>query len=103
LNYSFPNVKNGVGDSVVGLATGYGLYDQEVVVRVPIGSRIFFFPRCPRPALGPTQPQIQWASREISLAVKRPRGEAEHSPPSRAEVKNDGAIPPLPYVVIVSI
>jgi hypothetical protein len=31
----------------------------------------------------------------ISLA---PRGEADHSLPSSAEVKNGGAIPPLPHM-----
>jgi hypothetical protein len=32
----------------------------------------------------------------FSLGVKRPGHEADHSPPSSAEVKNGGAIPPLP-------
>jgi hypothetical protein len=33
-------------DSSVGIATGYGLDDRAVGVRVPVGSRIFFSP-CP--------------------------------------------------------
>jgi hypothetical protein len=33
--------------SVVGIATGYGLDDREVGVRVPVVLRIFSFPRCP--------------------------------------------------------
>jgi hypothetical protein len=40
-------------------ATDYGLNDQEVGVRVPVGSRIFSFPLF-RPALGPTQRPIEW-------------------------------------------
>jgi hypothetical protein len=32
----------------------------------------------------------------LSLGVKRPFGEADHSPPSSAEVKNGGAIPSSP-------
>jgi hypothetical protein len=32
----------------------------------------------------------------LSLGVKRPESEADHSPPSSAEVKNGTAIPPLP-------
>jgi hypothetical protein len=32
------------------------------------------------------------------LGVQRPRREADHSPPSTAEVKNGGAIPPLPHI-----
>jgi hypothetical protein len=44
------------------------------------------------PALGPTQPPIQWVP-----VVKRQECEADHSPPSSAEVKNGGALPPLPH------
>jgi hypothetical protein len=36
---------------------------------------------------GPTQPPIQWVKEAFSLGVKRPRCEADHSPPSSAEVK----------------
>jgi hypothetical protein len=38
-------------------------------------------------ALGPTQPPVQWVPGVISLGVKRPRREADHSPPSSAKVK----------------
>jgi hypothetical protein len=38
-------------------------------------------------ALEPTQPPIQWVPGALSLGVKRPGREADHSPPSRAEVK----------------
>jgi hypothetical protein len=34
-------------DSIVGVATGYGLGDRGVGVRLPIGSRIFSSPLCP--------------------------------------------------------
>jgi hypothetical protein len=34
-------------DSVIGIATGYGLDDRGVGIRVPVGSRIFSSPRCP--------------------------------------------------------
>jgi hypothetical protein len=33
----------------------------------------------------------------LSFAVKRQRHDADHSPPSSAEVKNGGAIIPLPH------
>jgi hypothetical protein len=46
-----------------------------------------------RLALGPTQPSIQWVP-----GVKWQGREADHSPPSNAEVKNGGAIPPLPHM-----
>jgi hypothetical protein len=39
-------------------------------------------------ALGLTLPPIQWVPEALSLGVKRPGRKADHSPPSRAEVKN---------------
>jgi hypothetical protein len=45
----------------------------------------FFFTTVSRPALGPTQPPIQWVPVAISLGVKRPGREADHTPPSSAE------------------
>jgi hypothetical protein len=49
---------------------------------------IFLFATVSRPALGPTQPPIQWVPRALFLRVKRPGREADHSPSSNAEVKN---------------
>jgi hypothetical protein len=37
--------------------------------------------------LGSTQPPIQWVPGALSLGVKRAGREADHSPPSSAEVK----------------
>jgi hypothetical protein len=71
--------------STVGIATGYGLDDQGVGVQVPIGSRIFS--TTSRQALGPTQPPIKWVPGALFLGVKRPGREADHSPPTSAEVK----------------
>jgi hypothetical protein len=48
---------------------------------------IFLFTTASRPALESTQPLIQWVAGVISLGVKRPWREADHSPPSSAEVK----------------
>jgi hypothetical protein len=39
------------------------------------------------PALGHTQPPIQWVPGAISLRMKRSGREADHSPPSSAKVK----------------
>jgi hypothetical protein len=72
-------------DSVVGIATSYGLDDRVVGVRVPVVSRIFS--TSSRPALGSTQPPIQFVPGTLSLGVKRPGREAVDSPPSSAEVK----------------
>jgi hypothetical protein len=54
----------------------------------PRGLGIFLFTAVSRTALGPTQPPIQWVPGVLTLGVKQPRCEAEHSPPSSAEVKN---------------
>jgi hypothetical protein len=53
------------------------------------GQEIFLYFTVSRPTLGPTQPSIQW--------VELTGGEAEHSPPSSAKVKNGSAISPLPH------
>jgi hypothetical protein len=69
-------------DSAVRIATSYGLDDRGVGVRVPVGSRIFFSPRCPDRLWGP--PNLL---SNISPGVKRPGREADYSPPASAEVK----------------
>jgi hypothetical protein len=38
--------------------------------------------------MGPTQCPIQWVPGALPLGVKRPGHETDHSPPSRADVKN---------------
>jgi hypothetical protein len=40
------------------------------------------------PTLRPTQPPIQWVPVALSLGVKRPGREADHSFPCTAEVKD---------------
>jgi hypothetical protein len=49
---------------------------------------IFLFTTASRPALGPTQPPIFWVPGVLSLWVKWSEREADHSPPSSAEVKD---------------
>jgi hypothetical protein len=69
--------------------------------RSGFGSRkgkILLIHTAPIPALGPSQPPIQWIPEAISPRVKRPGREAHHSPRPSAEVKNSGAIHPLPHV-----
>jgi hypothetical protein len=50
------------------------------------GPGIFLFTTASRTALGPTQPPIQWVPGTLSLGVKGPGREGDHSPPSSAEV-----------------
>jgi hypothetical protein len=47
----------------------------------------FLFFTSSRPALGSTQLPIQWVLGVLSLGVKRPGPEADHSPPVSTEVK----------------
>jgi hypothetical protein len=74
-------------DSSVGVALGYGLGDRGSRVRFPAEAGNFFFTTVSRTALGPTQPPIQCVLWALSLGVKRPGREGDHSPPSSAEVK----------------
>jgi hypothetical protein len=62
-----------------GIETGYGLDGR--------GIGVSFFSTSSRPDLGPIQPPIQWVP-----GVKQPGREADHSPASNAEIKNDGDI-----------
>jgi hypothetical protein len=50
-----------------------------------------------RPALGFVEPSIPWVPGELQPGVKRQGRDADHSPPSSAEVKNGGALTPLPH------
>jgi hypothetical protein len=51
------------------------------------GLEIFLFTTMSRPALGPTQPPIQWVPGALSLGVKQLGCEVDHTPLSSAEVK----------------
>jgi hypothetical protein len=64
---------------------GYGLDGWG---SIPGRSNIFLFSIATRPALGPTRPPIQSELEVISLGVKQPACEADHSPPSSTDVKN---------------
>jgi hypothetical protein len=68
-------------DSVVGIATGYGLKDRGVGVRVPVGPRIFSTPSRPYRLWGP--PSLLCNGYQGLF----PRLEADHSPPASVEVK----------------
>jgi hypothetical protein len=71
--------------SSVGIATGYGLDERGVGIRVPVMSRML--PSLSRQALGLTQHPMQWVSRALSPGLKQQRHEAGHSPWTSAEVK----------------
>jgi hypothetical protein len=69
-------------DSSVSIVLGYGLDDRGSRVRFPVGAGNFSLHHHIT-----TQPPIQWVSGAVSLGVKQPGCEADHSPPSSAEVK----------------
>jgi hypothetical protein len=48
---------------------------------------LFSTPPASIPSLRPTQDPVQWVLEALSSGVKRPRREADHSPPSSTEVK----------------
>jgi hypothetical protein len=68
-------------------ALGYGWAIGVLGFDSRRGLGTFLFTTASRTALGLTQPPIQWIAGALSLGVKRPGREADHSPPSRAEVK----------------
>jgi hypothetical protein len=83
----FTGVSTKSRGSSVSIATDYGLDNRMIGVRIPAGLGIFLSDNASIPALGPTQSPIQWVPGSLSLGVERPGREADHSPPSSAEVK----------------
>jgi hypothetical protein len=63
------------------------------------GGKNFYFPMSSIPALGSTQPHIQWVPGSLSPQVKRPGGETDHSLPTSAEdQKNWVYRSTIPYI-----
>jgi hypothetical protein len=58
--------------SSVSIVSDYGLDDRDSIP--DRGRGFFFFVSASRPALGPTQPPIQWVPGVLSPKVKRGRG-----------------------------
>jgi hypothetical protein len=56
--------------SAVNIAAGHGLDGRRVRVRVPVRVKEFHFPLSFIPALGPTQPHIQWVPGALSRGSK---------------------------------
>jgi hypothetical protein len=66
------------------------------------GLGIFLFATVSRTALGPTQHPIQRVPGVVSVGIKRPAREADHSPPSSAEVKNAWSYTSTPQYVFMT-
>jgi len=89
--YCKPVTKINVISSVSDMALDYGLDDRGLESWQGVG--IFLFTTASRLALGRTKPPIQWVPEALSLGVKWPLREADHSPPSSAEIKNAWSYP----------
>jgi len=68
---------------------GFDFWQQQVSFLPTTASRL---------DLGPTQPPIQWVLGALSLEVKWPGREADHSHPSSAEIRMYGAVPYLHHI-----
>jgi hypothetical protein len=68
------------------LCLGYGLNDRGSIPSR--GRDSFLFATASRSSLGSTQPTVCLVPGALSVGVKRPGREADHLPPSSAEVKN---------------
>jgi hypothetical protein len=64
----------------------YGLGDRGSIPGR--GKGFFSLTSVSRPALGPTQPPVQWGG-PLPVGKARPGRNADHSPPSSAEVVNE--------------
>jgi len=72
----------------------YGLDDRGHDSLLELG--IFLLTMAFRPALRPTKLPIKWVAWALSLGVKQPGSESNHSPESSAEVRMRGDILSLP-------
>jgi hypothetical protein len=63
---------------------------------------MFLFTTASGTVLGPTQRPILWVPGALSLGVKRPEREADHSPPSTAEVKTAWSYTSTPQYVFMA-
>jgi hypothetical protein len=89
-------------ESIVGIVTGYGLDNQVVGVLVLMGASIF---------TSPYHPDWLWVSPNLlsneywglfPLGVKRPGREADHSPPTSAEIKKTWVYTSTPSYVFMA-
>jgi hypothetical protein len=72
------------------IVSDHGLDDRAIGVRSLAGQKIFPLTSVSRPALGSTQPPVQWVPGVLPPGVKaRPGHDSNHSPPSSAEIENE--------------
>jgi hypothetical protein len=76
---------SGAGEDQVIIMSEYGLDDRAIEVRSPAKEKAFVS----RPALGPTQPPVQWVPEVLSPGVKGGRGVTLTTHLPIAEVVNE--------------
>jgi hypothetical protein len=67
------------------------------------GWEFFAFTTVTRPSVGPTKPPILLVPGALFLGIKRPESEADHPPPSSAEVKNAWSYTSAPTIRLHSV
>jgi hypothetical protein len=72
-------------DSSVGIAIDHGLDNQMIEVRFPAGAWNFSIRHRVKTGSGTHKVSYPMGTKNLSLGVKRPEREADHSPPSSAE------------------
>jgi hypothetical protein len=83
-----------------GKAINYGLHYRGIGVRIPVVKNVLLSTSS-RPALGHTQPPIQWVPWALFPGVKRLGNKSDHSPATSAEVKKMWiykSIPPYAFM-----
>jgi hypothetical protein len=92
----------GSRDSSVGIALGYGLDDRGSRVRFPAGAGNFSLHHRIQNGAGVHPASYPMGTRGSFPGVKRPGREADHSPSSRAEVKNAWSYTSTPQYVFMA-
>jgi hypothetical protein len=79
----------------VGTVTGYRLDDRMIGVRFPVGPGNFSLRHRVQTGSGVHPASYPMGTGALSLGVKWPGREADHSAPSSVKVKNAYSLPPL--------
>jgi len=82
------------------IALSCGLDDLGFESRQGLG--VFLFTTASGPALGHARLPIQWVRETLSLGIKRPRREGDHSPPSSNEAKNEWSYTSMPQFTFMA-